>query len=109
MTEYADFGALVNASDLHEEDLTLKNGMRVKIKGFSRYEYMLALKNAEGDPGLIERRIIKFGMVEPRLTIEQVEQWVSSSPSGVIEDVSEGIRRLSRMGEDADKSDVSGV
>lgn len=108
MTEYASFDDLV-AGNLDEtaEDVTLPSGMKVRVRGLSRHELMFNGKGTE-DAQLIERRNIASCLVQPKLTVDQVEQWQRRSPAGGdIKVISEWIRDLSGLGEGAQKSLVA--
>jgi hypothetical protein len=108
-TEYVSVEDLLSGDELNEEDVTLPNGKKVRVKGLSSYERQLTLKNAvkgEGqvDTALIERRMIKLGLVQPRLNEDQVEAWMKSASIGSVQAVTTKIRELSGMGEGAEKS-----
>lgn len=112
--QYASADDLIGSpEELVTEDITLPNGKKVTVRGMSRFEYMLAVKNSSNDgnmdAGLLERHFIRFGMVKPALSIGQVEAWTKNKNNKVFEPVTEAIRRLSGIGEDADKSDVPPV
>jgi hypothetical protein len=114
VTEYASFEDLTSGAEASKE-VTLTNGRKVRVRGLSRYEYMLAGKtaNATGgslDPGVFEALIVHFGMVEPKLSEGQVEAW-QKSPGGNVDfhRVDREIMELSGFGEGADKSDLREV
>jgi hypothetical protein len=86
-------------------DVTLSNGKAVKVRGMSRMELLLSRKNTQ-DPGEIERRMIAWCMVQPKMTTQQVTAWQKATGPMVIVPVTEAIRELSGLGEGADKSDV---
>lgn len=110
MTEYASFDDLVAGSlDDDAEDVTLPSGKVVRVRGLSRHELMFNGKGTE-DSAEIERRNVKSCLVEPKLTIQQVEQWQRrSAAGGDFRVLSEKIRDLSGLGEGADKSDLRDV
>ncbi|MET8150252.1 hypothetical protein ACIBSW_13175 [Actinoplanes sp. NPDC049668] len=105
MTEYASADDLL-VGDLGDgEDLTLPSGKTVRLRGLSRHELMFNGKGTE-DNALIERRNVVSCLVEPKLTLAQVEKWQrSSSAGGDFRTLSEKIRDLSGLGEGAAKSD----
>lgn len=111
MTEYAAFEDILGTTELDVEDVTLPNGKVVQVKGLSRYEYMLAVKassnGSEIDGGKLERGFIKLGMLQPKLNDAQVETWTKSTNNSVVSAVTDVIRKLSGMDDDAEKSDVS--
>lgn len=106
MTNYASFEDLTSGSlDDGAEDVTLPSGKVVRLRGLSRHELMFNNKGTE-DPAVIEARNVKSCLVEPKLTIVQVEQWQRRSlAGGDFKVLSEHIRELSGIGEGADKSD----
>lgn len=106
--EYASADDLV-ASDLGEgEPLTLPSGKRVLVRGLSRHELMYCNKGTD-DPALIERRNVVACLLQPRMTLAQVEAWQRNSiAGGDFKVLSEEIRRLSALGEGADKRDLRG-
>ncbi len=111
MTEYASFDDLLGSSELLEDDVKLPNGMVVRVKALTRYEYTLSLKkasnNGEVDMPELEISLLRFGMMNPKLDANQAEKWIKTSPAGTVNTVLTKIRDLSKLGEDAEKSDVS--
>ncbi|MEV6306483.1 hypothetical protein AB0M02_44245 [Actinoplanes sp. NPDC051861] len=112
MSEIASIDDLFDGDDVTADvhELTLPNGKVVKVRGLSRYELILAGKGTE-DGALIERRNIQMCMVEPAMTLGQVEAWQKRSRAGGggYALVSKTIRDLSGLGEGADKSDLRAV
>lgn len=106
MSEYASLDDLIEEVDT-TEDVDLGNGRKVKVRGLTRYELLLNAKGTD-DANLIERRNVTCCLVEPKLSLAQVEQWQKSSPPRVIGKVTDAIRRLSGLAEGAAKSDVPG-
>lgn len=106
MNEYASFDDLVEPVDA-TEDVEIGNGRKVKVRGLTRYELLLSAKGTD-DASVVERRNLAACLVEPKLTLPQVEKWQKSSPPNVIGKVTDAIRRLSGLAEGAQKSDVSG-
>lgn len=112
MTEYASAvtkcatAEELIAGDLGEgEYVTLPSGKTVKIRGLSRHELIFSGKGTE-DSALIERRNVVACLIDPKLTIAQVEEWQRHSlAGGDFKVMSEKIRDLSGLGEGADKSD----
>jgi hypothetical protein len=105
MTEYASADDLV-AGDLGDgEDLTLPSGKTVLVRGLSRHELMFSNKGTE-DTALVERRNVVACLLQPKLTMSQVEAWQRRSlAGGDFKVLSEKIRDLSGLGEGAAKSD----
>lgn len=104
MTVYATLDELATISD-DTEDVTLPSGAVVLVRGLTRYEL---LSNGKGtdDSSLIERRNLATCLVEPKLSLSQVERWQKTSKPGEIGVVTDAIRRLSGLGEGAGKSRV---
>lgn len=104
--EYASADDLV-AGDLGDgDDLTLPSGKRVRLRGLSRHELMFNGKGTD-DNALIERRNVVSCLLEPRMTLSQVEAWQrASAAGGDFRILSEAIRDRSGLGEGADKSGV---
>lgn len=102
---------LSGGDDFPAEDLELSRGRTVKIRGLSRYELLLNGKGTEeGDVGLIERRNVHVCLMNPRMTLQQVEAWQRRPDSGAdFAAMSNAIRRLSNLGQGADKSGVDEV
>lgn len=109
MTQYASVEDLT-ADEISDntEDVTLPNGRVVKVRGLSRYEHMLIAKNTE-DGNVIERRMLRYGMVEPKMTEDQAEAWQRNGRTDVVKFATEAIRNLSGFGDGADKSGVDQV
>lgn len=110
MTEYASADDLISGSlDDGAEDVTLPSGKVVRVRGLSRYELMFNGKGTE-DPRVIEVRNVTSCLVQPKLTVQQVEQWQrNSAAGGDFKTLSEAIRDLSGLGEGADKSEVRNI
>lgn len=106
MAEYASLDDLTAYGLGNEtEDVVLPGGAKVKVRGLTRYELILNAKGTE-DAALIERRNLATCMVEPKLTLAQVERWQKTSRPGDIGHVTDAIRSLSGLAEGAQKSDV---
>jgi hypothetical protein len=104
--EYASVEDLV-ADQLSDNtrDVTLSDGRTVKVRGMSRMELLLSRKGTE-DAGEIERRMLAYCMVQPKMTAQQVTAWQKATGPMVMAPVTEAIRDLSGLGEGADKSDL---
>lgn len=98
MGNYLDVGTLTTP-DLAEEDIPLRRGT-VRVRALNRAEAHLVSK-ANGSQES-EALILRFGMVEPKLSKEQVNAWMNADRSGEIEHVIRAITRLSGMGEGSD-------
>lgn len=108
-TEYASFDELTAGVET-AENVTLKSGKAVEVRGLSRYEYMLASKVMAADSTDLvgfEVLVTFYGLVQPKLSQTQVAAW-HKSPGGFadFQTVHEAIMRLSGLREGADKSAV---
>jgi len=73
----------------------------VRVRGLSRKEF---LRLNEGDDGFdFEDRAMSAGMLEPKLTIEEVSQLRDLSPGMELQAVFMKINELSGVGKDAAK------
>lgn len=105
--EYASADDLITGDDAETVvDVSLPGGKSVQVRGLSRYEWFLAGKMApDGDPNLFETHMVQMGLVNPAMTVKQVEAWrkkPGSTPA--LGAVSDRIRALSGHGEGAAKS-----
>jgi hypothetical protein len=77
-------------------------GGAVRVRGLSRKEF---LRLNEGDDGYdFEDRALAAGMLEPKLTIEEVSQLRDLSPGMELQEVVMKINELSGVGKDAAKA-----
>ena len=79
----------------------------VKIRGLSRAE-AIELRKVD-DAAVADRRMVALGLVEPKLTEDEVKTWQENSPIHEIEALTVAIGELSGQGAGAQKSGVSGV
>lgn len=109
-SEYATFEDLTSGVAV-EEDVELGGGRKVRVRGLSRYEYMLATKMSRDgedlDLPLFEALITHFGVISPKLSRAQVEGW-QKSPGAFLDfqAVHTRIMELSGLREGAEKSQV---
>ena len=75
----------------------LQNGQMpsVKVKPLSIGVFQLIIKGAKEDAGLIPVLMIKEGMAEPKLTVQQIK----ALPVGLVEFLVEQIRNVSGLSE----------
>lgn len=103
---YASLDELVTR-ELDETDVELPGGRWVRVRALSRAEVLRIQRASRGDNGStdaarIERMTLALGMVEPRMTEEQVGAWQAASKAGdVIGRATAAIRTLSGMDSDA--------
>jgi hypothetical protein len=101
------------------EEVTLTTGQKIKVRGLSRNEQLQAVKSeditANGMPrfertAIIEARIVAAGMVEPKLTFDEVRKWQQvPGRAADINAVSTKIQELSGMLPGAPKSGLQVV
>lgn len=110
MSDIASFEDLTSGTE-ETTELKLQGGKSVRLRGISRYEYMLASKamlaEGGGDLAKFESMVVDFGLVEPNLSLGQVTAWMKSP--GALKDfqsVHEAIMELSGLRAGADKSDL---
>jgi hypothetical protein len=110
MTEYASFEDLTTAPEGEPgEDLTLPSGRLVRVQGITRLEWLRLGKGVD-DAAEIERRLLRVGLVAPKMTDVQLK--TCQSTPGQLADigaVTDRIRDLSGLGEGAGKSVVAEV
>lgn len=87
---------------LPEEELDLPGVGVIRIRGLNRDEVLAVGKLT--DVGERDRHLIAIGMVDPRLSVQQVRQWGAAATGGELERVSRAIAGLSGMLEDSAKS-----
>lgn len=93
---------------LEEADVQLPGGMVVRVRELSRAEVLRIRKEAGDDALKIERLSLVAGMVNPRMTVDEVAAWQrSSGVNRAIGVVQQRIQELSGMFEGAPKSDVA--
>ncbi len=113
MSEIASFEDLTSGEEeIHTVELS--NGKCVRVRGLSRYEYMLAGKqsqvNGETDVNVFENLIVHYGLVEPKLSKGQVEAWQKTpSKNADFAKVDKRIMQLSALDEGAEKSNLPEV
>lgn len=96
------------ALDLAEEDVTLSNGKRIRLRGLSRQALFFNGRGTE-DPLVVEARNVVSCMIRPQLSIDQANAFLRRLPAGDGGLISQTIRRLSGLAEGADKSGVAEV
>ena len=92
---------ILSAPDSKEEYVKIPEwGVRVKVKGLTKKEQILARKKSTSkgnlDESKLEGLIFVAGMVEPRITPDKVDQLFEKS-SGAVDRILAAIFRLSGM------------
>lgn len=109
MSDYADLDALFGAAACAEDDLVLPSGARVRVRGLTRAEFLIAARAvSDGGPIELERHNVATAMVRPRMTVDQVAEWQRRAAAGELVPVVDRIRELSGMAAGAAKSRLPG-
>lgn len=112
MSEYASAEELTKQR-AGEEDFTMPSGAVVRVRGLSRGEvYLMQKTKADGgiqDEAAWERRMVHLALLQPELTEEQVGEWQQGPAGGDLEELTDKIRELSKLGQGAEKSGVQGT
>lgn len=90
------------APRLVEEDFELPGLGTIRIRPLTRSE-ALRLHNA-GDIRTKEAQMLSWGIVDPVLTIAEVNQWLDVAPAGEVQELSERIGIISGMFDGAAKT-----
>ncbi len=87
---------------LPEEEVELPGVGTVRVRALSRSEAIRV--QAVEETGARERCAVALGMVQPRLTEDEVGRWQSVAPAGELSPVAERINVLSGLAEDSAKT-----
>ncbi len=89
--------------ELDTQIVELPGGLgEVKIKALTRQQ---TLRVTDGkNTQTREAMMVSLGMVEPRLTIPEVQEWFKKIPAGLVQPLTLAIADLSGMEDDADRS-----
>lgn len=88
---------------LPEDEVPIPGVGTVRVRGLSRWEVLAAQREQSKGAGAMERVMLRFGLVDPVLTEDEVARWQKSSPAGEIEPVARRIAVLSGIAPGADK------
>lgn len=86
---------------LTEADVEVPDVGTVRVRGLNRVEAMQV--QGAGSTEAVERKMLAFGMVDPKLTEDDVRRWQEASAAGEMEVVSAKIAELSGLTPDAGK------
>lgn len=91
---------------LPEKDLEVPGLGKVRIRGLSREKALAVAKMAEEKAGFDaqEREWLRWGLVEPELSYQDIERWQARAQSGQIGTVTDAIVELSGVEEGAEKA-----
>lgn len=77
----------------------------VTVRGLTRHEVTLATKETgEGRAAAIERGLLFFGLVDPKVTEDEADELVKVLTFGEVQLIVSKINELSGFGDGADKS-----
>ena len=88
---------------LEEDDVKIEGVGMVRVRALSRGE-TFAVQQLSG--ALQDRKIIHYGMVDPKLTEAEAGKWQQASPAGELEAVTTRISELSGITQESPKSGV---
>jgi hypothetical protein len=93
------------ARRLDTDMVSIPNVGEIEVRALSRSEVLQARKFGQNDLERMERFMLHKGMVQPELTMDEVEAWQGGAPAGEIEPVARKIAALSGMGFGEDRPD----
>jgi hypothetical protein len=85
---------------LLDDTLELLTGGEILVRGLSRTEVRELRKAPDAD---FEVTLVSLGVVEPKLTVDEVRAWSDASPAEELEQVVRKISDLSGMGANSPK------
>lgn len=83
------------APRIGEGVITIENVGELYVRPLTRAQAMQV--HACTDEAVAENLLISLGVVEPRLTVAEVEAWAQSAPAGEMQAVSLAIGKISGM------------
>lgn len=93
---------LETSTGFPEADVEVPGIGTVRVRGLSRFE-VLHIQQTKGGPAAVEVVTVHLGLVEPKLSEDEVKKWQRVSVASELEPITEAIGRLSGMFEKADK------
>lgn len=98
----------LTASRLPTDQIEIPGVGAITVRGLSRFELLLAGKLAD-DKGTasMEQHMLSMAMVDPEMSVKDVEAWQKASPAGEMAPIVALVNRLSGVGQGADKSGLS--
>lgn len=89
------------------EEFEIEGVGTLTLRGMTRFEMMLVFKRQENESQLsAEKLSLSIGIVEPKLTEDDIEAWQKVAPGGLINRIAVRINALSGLGKGAGKSDL---
>lgn len=95
-----DKEALLKPS-IGEEEVEIPGKGTVRVRGLNRFESYIIAKTEDDEER--ERKMLRYGMVAPRITEADAKRWQGNAPGGELEPVTKAINRLSLLGPEAEK------
>lgn len=91
---------------LPQDDVEVLGIGTVRVRGMNRGELLMGGKLGEDGKNqrAMERFVLSSCMVDPEMTLEDVDAWMSSGPAMEIQPVVQKINELSGVGQGAAKS-----
>lgn len=96
------------APRLPERQLHIDGVGMITVRSLSRAQALLVRTLVE-DSAAMERAVLRFGVVDPALTEEEVLAWYEGAAPGEFEPILGAIQELSGLGEGASKRGVPRV
>lgn len=91
-----------------EDDVEIPGVGTVRVRGLTRHEVLAAQQGRLGDTMAAERAMLALGMLDPKLTEDEVARWQRACPAGEMEPVTRKIQELSGMLDGSPKSGLRG-
>jgi hypothetical protein len=84
------------------EEIEIPGVGTVKVRALSRAQAM-QLRDKEMTVAEVEQKLLAWAMVDPVMTMTDVQAWQENSPAGELQPITEAITRLSGMETSAPK------
>lgn len=99
-----------------EDEVEIPGLGKVRVRGLTRTE-VLSVRKAADNAGpvdgprvlVLERKLLSAGMVEPKLSEDDIRAWQNVAPAGQMEPITEKIQELSGLSEGSEKAAFQGV
>jgi hypothetical protein len=69
----------------------------VVVRSLTRAQVLSIQKAGPIDAGLMERKLLAFALVEPKLSNAQISHWQKTSPAGELQGIVDAVNRLSGL------------
>jgi hypothetical protein len=88
------------------EEVPIGNGV-VIVRALTRGEVRAAKRAGKGDDESAEDHLIATALVDPKMTADEVGEWLEEAPAGDAVAIGEAVQRLSGLSEGAPKRNVA--